>query len=375
MQAKEAETRAQYLKDTENDKNVRLCFPSMQGQINCMHSKLMLLSHPSRLRIVVPTANLVPYDWGEDGTMENCVFIIDLPRLNGTERPELTQFATELVRFLQAQTLDKTIIDSIQNFDFSATDAFAFLHTIGGAHTGDAAGRTGYPGLARAVRGLGLSRSELPEIDFVASSIGSLNMGFINNIARACQGADLIKDEDVKKASRKSPWTQAEPERNAAEKAVSERFRIYFPTHETVISSLAGGAGTICIQSKYFNSPVFPKDLLRDCVSTCSSVLMHNKIVYVRPAEADGTAAWAYIGSANCSESAWGNKIVKDREMKLPKLNCRNWECGVIVPCGGSAEHEMANGMDVFRGTVPVPMQWPGKRYGERKPWYFMEQG
>lgn len=43
----------------------------MDGGVNCMHSKLMLLSHPSHLRIVVPSANLVPYDWGETGVMEN----------------------------------------------------------------------------------------------------------------------------------------------------------------------------------------------------------------------------------------------------------------------------------------------------------------
>lgn len=32
----------------------------------------MLLFYAERLRIVVPSANLVPYDWGEKGgTMEN----------------------------------------------------------------------------------------------------------------------------------------------------------------------------------------------------------------------------------------------------------------------------------------------------------------
>lgn len=36
-----------------------------------MHSKLQLLSYPTHLRVVVPSANLVPYDWGETGTMEN----------------------------------------------------------------------------------------------------------------------------------------------------------------------------------------------------------------------------------------------------------------------------------------------------------------
>jgi len=66
---------------------------------------------------------------------------------------------------------------------------------------------------------------------------------------------------------------------------------------------------------------------------------------------------------------------------KPPKLNCRNWECGVIVPVSESekkpAENKESSGMlDVFRGTVPVPMSVPGKKYegdDRLKPWYFME--
>lgn len=43
----------------------------MDGNINCMHSKLMLLAHKTHLRIVVPSANLTRYDWGETGCLEN----------------------------------------------------------------------------------------------------------------------------------------------------------------------------------------------------------------------------------------------------------------------------------------------------------------
>ena len=49
---------------------IRFCFPPMQG-IGHMHSKLQLLKYDDYLRIVVPTGNLVPYDWGETGVMEN----------------------------------------------------------------------------------------------------------------------------------------------------------------------------------------------------------------------------------------------------------------------------------------------------------------
>lgn len=52
---------------------IRFVFPPMQGPgaTGCMHSKLQLLKYPEYLRIVIPTGNLVPYDWGETGTMEN----------------------------------------------------------------------------------------------------------------------------------------------------------------------------------------------------------------------------------------------------------------------------------------------------------------
>ena len=154
MQAKDEATRSQYRSETEGTKNLRLCFPSMEGQINCMHSKLMLLSYPDYLRIVVPTANLVPYDWGEHGTMENTVWMIDLPRLSDKKRivqEDLTFFGKELMRFLVAKGLDGRIIDSLCGFDFSGTRDVAFVHTIGGAHTGDEWRHTGHAGLATAV--------------------------------------------------------------------------------------------------------------------------------------------------------------------------------------------------------------------------------
>lgn len=89
--------------------------------------------------------------------------------------------------------------------------------------------------------------------------------------------------------------------------------------------------------------------------------------------------AWAYVGSANLSESAWG-RLVKDKTTKAPKLTCRNWECGVLVPIHTAdtnvdvAAPQTTCSMDVFRGRVPMPMLYPGEMYGARKPWYFTEQ-
>ena len=105
VQAKTDHIRQQYSKDFAGIPNVRLCFPSMEGQVICMHSKLMLLSHPGYLRVVVPTANLVPYDWGDGGVMENSVFLIDLLRLpegKNTALEDMTFFGQELIYFLGA---------------------------------------------------------------------------------------------------------------------------------------------------------------------------------------------------------------------------------------------------------------------------------
>ena len=173
MQAKDEATKAQCRRETADMVNLGLCFPSMEGGVNCMHSKLMLLSHPGYLRVVVPTANLVPYDWGEDGIMENSVFWIDLPRLpDGGTASEMTFFGKELIYFLEAMGLEDKIIQSVYSFDFSATKDLAFVHTIGGMHTDDAWPRTGYCGLGRAIRKLNLHTDQPLDIDFVTSSIG-----------------------------------------------------------------------------------------------------------------------------------------------------------------------------------------------------------
>lgn len=109
------------------------------------------------------------------------------------------------------------------------------------------------------------------------------------------------------------------------------------------------------------------------------------KILFVRAKEAaraearSGTGAWAYVGSANCSESAWG-KLVKDRVSKTPKLNCRNWECGVLLPHARFQAPDSSpgypksiTGLDIFKGLVPIPMQYPGDEYSSRRPWFYSE--
>src|SRR5579862_3637096 len=148
------EQRQRYLQDSAHISNLRLCFPPMPGNVNCMHSKLQLLFHPSHLRVVVPSANLTPYDWGEDGKMENVgsltlpdplslnskhvlilqmVFMVDLPRLphgRVADVEDLTFFGKELVYFLRAMVIDEAAIEGVLKFDFTGTSELAFVHTM-----------------------------------------------------------------------------------------------------------------------------------------------------------------------------------------------------------------------------------------------------
>lgn len=117
-----------------------------------MHSKLQLLKYPDYLRVVVPTANLVPHDWGETGVMENVsinsdaslagvfvddsltmsqmVFLIDLPRLTDSSLHQLTPFRTELGRFLTATGIEANMVSSLSNYDFSRTRHLGFVYTM-----------------------------------------------------------------------------------------------------------------------------------------------------------------------------------------------------------------------------------------------------
>ncbi|KAK0955555.1 hypothetical protein LTR91_022806 [Friedmanniomyces endolithicus] len=426
MQAKDAALRQQMLRETEPQRAfLRLCFPPMPGAVHCMHSKLMLLFHPTKLRM-----------------MENSVFLIDLPRLpNDTQadKSTLPAFAQDLLFFLEQQTLDQDIRAGILNFDFSATIHMRFVHTAGGTFHGDDAARTGLLGLSRAVRDLNLETAADLHLDFAASSIGSLNDYFLRSLHSAARGEDLIAIAEATSKQSKAQFfkpSAAVPRTKAVAKAaavvgIRDLFRIYFPTRATVQASTAQAAGTICLSRKWWENMSFPRSVFRDYVSVRKGLLSHNKILYARGTrqrrtgedmdgdedEGEGVGrdvAWVYVGSANLSESAWG-KLSFDKKAKAWKINCRNWECGVLLPvpeerlrgataregkveravvkkesvAGEDSETESDEegdagegvgtrkqvvGMEVFDGLAKPPFEYPGREYEGREPWYFQER-
>ncbi|RYP13510.1 hypothetical protein DL767_010695 [Monosporascus sp. MG133] len=124
-------TQQEEMKANVPEERIKFCFPPMLPFGN-MHSKLQLLKYPRSLRIVIPSGNLVPYDWGETGVMENIVFVIDLPRRDMTvlNRNKSTLFEEELCYFLRAQGLDEALVESLAKYDFSATARYGFVHSM-----------------------------------------------------------------------------------------------------------------------------------------------------------------------------------------------------------------------------------------------------
>ncbi|KAI1412987.1 phospholipase D/nuclease [Hypoxylon sp. FL1857] len=357
---------------------VKFCFPPM-GPTGNMHSKLQLLKYPGYMRVVVPTGNFVPYDWGENGVIENMVFLIDLPRIDNPElqsSDNLGPFGDELCYFLRAQGVGENTVNSLKHYDFSEANRYRFVHSIGTSHVGDKWQRTGYCGLGRAVKSLGLDTTENIEVDYVVSSLGSLNMDLLSALYYAAQGDNGMKEYGMRTArggKRKEP-TQAQLD-------LKDKFRIYFPSRDTVMKSCGGrnAAGTICVQSRWWDSATFPRELIRDCKNVRPGLLIHSKVMMVRHSHSgESKAAYAYVGSANLSESAWG-RLVKERGTGNPKLTCRNWECGVIVPVSSQDSNQPGSqhsSPSDFNGIIPVPMEVPGEAYGatsSKRPWLFLE--
>lgn len=287
MHAKEASHQQCIRNDFNGIPNVRLCFPPMNGIVNCMHSKLMLLFYHHSLRVVVPTANLVPFDWGEaGGVMENTVFIIDLPKKPATRGAAAgaTLFIDRLLAFLTAMKLQEDVLEKLQDFDFSATSKLGFVHTLGGAHVGEAWKETGLGGLATALDRLCLSSKRPLQLDYVTSSVGNLDDEFMRSMYLACQG----NSRAVQHALQASKRFTARRAREQVTRVVTpesgqewkDNFRFYFPSLETVTKSKGGHdhAGTICFSEKWWNAARFPSANMRDCVSKRKGVLMHNKV-------------------------------------------------------------------------------------------------
>jgi len=424
LHAKQAEQREHLVSELGSlGSNVGTCIPPLDGGSICMHSKLMLLFHPDKLRVVIPSANLVPYDWGESGIMENTVWIIDLPRVVDDESGDLqTLFLTNLRYFLKRQGLSESIMNSLNKFNWSKTRSYAFIHSIAGSTYGKDATTTGLAGLSTAVNELGLcTRSS--QIDMCASSIGAIKTNFLNSIVAAARG-------EVKLTVPPSNVILSLPD--IPKSNLDACFRLYYPTRNYISSSPGGygNGGTIWLKRQHYTRDDFPKHVFHRYQSVRSGMLSHCKMIFIRgvstskrpsifPSSSSSSSdtskqgapiAFLYAGSANCSESAWGNISLDKTSAKKGQVRviCRNWECGVLIPVVAPTlstsptpslgqklstkddddddDDDLDNvhteplskkvqvpQFDIFTNVLDGPFQYPAEKMGSEEPWYCEE--
>ena len=258
----------------------------MDGIVNCMHSKLMLLFWHDRLRVVVPTANLVPFDWGVGAVMENMLWVCDLPKIGKGDHDvgHDTRFKAGLMRFLKAQGGEESVMRRLDGYDFEGTRHVGFVGSVGGMLGGEAWKENGHCVLGAEVERMGLGgRDEEVEVDFVTSSVGSLNDEFMRCMYLAAKGDDGLTELTLRTA-KKLPAKRVLGGGELLQKESGEGWRVhmrlYFPSHETVVASNGGpdSAGTVCFQKRWWEGAKFPRANMRDCVSTRDGLLMHNKV-------------------------------------------------------------------------------------------------
>ena len=295
MHAKYPSERRSLEADFAGIPNVRLTFPNMDGIVNCMHSKLMLLLYEGdeqngsgwsggRCRVVIPTANLMAFDWGVGGVMENMLWVCDLPKLTKGDEVEAESFKSGLVRFLKAQGVEEKVLRRLDGYNFGGTRDVGFVGSAGGMHGAEAWRENGHCALGAEIERMGLgSRDEEVEVDFVTSSVGSLNDEFMRCMYLAAKGDDGLTELTLRTA-KKFPAKRLLGENKLVQKESGqgwrEHMRLYFPSHETVVDSNGGpdSAGTVCFQKRWWEGTKFPRANMRDCVSTRDGLLMHNKV-------------------------------------------------------------------------------------------------
>ncbi|KAH7108394.1 phospholipase D/nuclease [Auriculariales sp. MPI-PUGE-AT-0066] len=365
-------------------RNWVLVSPSMNQNRGAMHIKLVLLLYKSgRLRLAIPTANMVPYDWRD---IENAVFVQDLPKLaepiSFNKLSKDDDFASLLTNTLKTLNVNAALT-AHQKADFpeiplqSVTElrmcwdwskvTVRLVPSLAGRYEGwQSVRRVGHTGLHKALRDLGADTPAGKKLvlECQGSSIGRYTTQWMNEFYCSARG----------ESSDKFTWIG---KKAAREKLPYPPIKVLFPSLKTVSNSALGlqGGGTMFCDKATWENPKFPRDSFYDSNSKRGRVLMHTKMILgsfedeksffgtkdhlpsksraadpydtddevqiiegpsASKAKAKGSttkrqplAGWLYVGSHNFTPSAWGTL---SGSHITPVLNVTNFELGIVFP-------------------------------------------
>jgi len=165
---------------------------------------------------------------------------------------------------------------------------------------------------------------------FQTSSLGSTDPTWVQEFS---ESISIPPNNNFPKPSKQSKKNSATP-----------KLHIIFPTAKSVRSGsrLKVGANMVCLSSKNWNNPKFPRTLMFGTEWAAnhqprSNLIMHSKVIL--GVDDQGIHRWAYAGSHNFTQAAWG-KLQKAGA----QLHIKNYELGVVfinsdnsTPCWASS--------------------------------------
>ncbi|KAK0455791.1 tyrosyl-DNA phosphodiesterase-domain-containing protein [Desarmillaria tabescens] len=350
--------------------------PKLIGPYGCMHMKFMIIFYKTgRLRVVISSANLVPFDYRD---IENVIWLQDIPP-RGTpiaNDPKANDFPAIMQRVLHGVNVRRPlelmlqehpnlplrkIEDLRSRWDFGKVKVH-LVPSLAGKHDGwPEVTLTGHTRLMMAIRNLGLrTKKGKATRKLEGSSIGTYTTQWVNEFFYSARGEspqDYLDDSKAKRS--KLPYPP---------------LKIIFPSKKTVQESALGvqGGGTIFCRKAQWNGKNFPRDKFYDSKSRAGKVLMHTKMIIGLLSdkaidvddsetedsdieEIDAPIGWGYLGSHNFTPSAWGTL---SGSAFRPVLNIKNYEIGIVFPI----KNEEALEKVTF-------WERPPKRYDEGGPW------
>ncbi|CAO3610965.1 unnamed protein product [Cunninghamella echinulata] len=319
-----------------------LIYPPMKDEkFGVFHPKLMLLFHSQYLRVVIGSANMESYDYNE---LENVVFIQDFPELTKGSNETMPRFANDICDLLDKMQIPGSVKDELKKYDFSKAKAH-IVASVSGIYEGEEVSKKyGHTRLSTIIKDIGAADpSKPPKVEMQTSSLGALNIGYLNELYSSFCGIDPYADGKKPIVKKKQTFPPID---------------IIYPTYDTILSSKLGppGAGTICLNTSTWKKTTFPKQIMCDAISLRPGTLMHSKYIIATLQNNDDNKksenqllGWIYCGSHNATTAAWG-KLTLSRESKKPKMNISNWELGVVLPITSESDY-------------PAPYLRPAPRY------------
>ncbi|KAF8626688.1 hypothetical protein AX15_004772 [Amanita polypyramis BW_CC] len=198
--------------------------------------------------------------------------------------------------------------------------------------------KTGHTRLMKAIRNMGLrtGNGHTAVLECQGSSLGHYTTQWMNEFHWSARG-ETAEDwlDEPKKRREKLPYPP---------------IKIVFPTKKIVQESALGepGGGTIFCRRRQWGAKNFPRNKFYESRSKAGPVLMHSKMIIALTREnatisasgesdseddeiqlIESAVGWAYVGSHNFTNSAWGTL---SGSAFNPIINITNYEIGVVFP-------------------------------------------